>query len=74
MGDFEQQCFCRSAGINVCASVAEAVHCNTDKRIVSLTLSIDTISIMNKIVCLHNCYSSPTLSLLAILTLPRCNH
>jgi hypothetical protein len=74
MGESEQRWFCRSAGMNVCESVAEAVHCNTDKRIVSLTLSIDTISIMNKIVCLHNCYSSPTLSLLAILTLPPCNH
>ena len=48
MGVFEQQWFCRSAGMNVCESEAETLHCNTDNRIVSLRPSIDRIVITTK--------------------------
>ena len=41
MGESARRWFCRSAGINVCESAAEALHCNTDNRIASLTHSID---------------------------------
>ena len=48
MGESEQRWFCRSAGMNVCESVAEALHCNRDNGIVSLRPSIDTIVITTK--------------------------
>ena len=48
MGEFEQQWFYRSVGINVCESGVEALHCNRDNGIVSLRPSIDTIVITTK--------------------------
>ena len=48
MGESEQRWFCHSAGMNVCKSVAEAVHCNRDNGIVSLRHSIGTIVITTK--------------------------
>ena len=44
MGEFEQQWFYRSVGINVCKSGVEALYCNMDNRVVSLLNSIDTIT------------------------------
>ncbi len=84
MGESEQRWFCRSAGMNVCESVAEALYCNMDNRVVSLLNSIDTITHHAQILCQKSSiaqvlykYQMGQISyrlIEALIPLPRHNH